>query len=316
MSLDSSSSDDEVDLEEASSLIHGVIENLHEVIVGHDDAVRHLVTAVLSGGHLLIEDVPGVGKTVLARSFAESFDVSFGRVQFTPDIRPTDITGVNVYNQKTNDFEFRPGPVFANILLGDEINRAPPRSQAALLEAMEEKQVTVDGETRSVPSPFTVIATQNSVETDDVYELPLAQIDRFTKKIHLGYPDPDEETELLRRTTGNHPLDDLEAVATQEDLVRMRDFVSEVEVGDSVRDYITRLSEYSREVSRIGASPRASISLMESSQARAVLNRRDYVTPNDVKEEAHAVLSHRIVGSDSDGVVSDAVEEVSVPVTE
>ncbi|WP_254521482.1 AAA family ATPase [Natrinema caseinilyticum] len=291
-------------------------ENVARVIVGHEDVIEHVVTAILGRGHVLLDDVPGVGKTMLARSIARSVDCTFSRVQFTPDLLPTDVTGVNVFNQKTREFEFQSGPIFGNIVLGDEINRAPPKTQAALLEAMEEGQVTVDGTTRALPTPFTVIATQNAVEPNRTYDLPFAEVDRFMKKLHLGYPDPDQEAELLGRTVGDHPIESLEPVTDRETLVAARETVSTIRVAEPVRKYATRLAAYTRENAHIGVSPRGTISLLRAAQARAVTDGREYVIPDDVQIEAPVVMSHRIktTGRDQDGtaVVEDALERVSV----
>ncbi|WP_306054191.1 AAA family ATPase [Natronococcus wangiae] len=290
--------------------------NVSRVIVGHDDAIEHVITAILGRGHVLLDDVPGVGKTMLARSLAKSVDCTFRRIQFTPDLLPADVTGVNVFNQKTREFEFNDGPVFANIVLGDEINRAPPKTQSALLEAMAEEQVTVDGTTRALPDPFTVIATQNAVEPNQTYELPFAEIDRFMKKLELGYPDVDEETELLGRAVGRHPIESLEPVTDLETLVRARETVARVRVEEPVREYATRLARYTREHAHIGASPRATISLLRAAQARAVTDGREYVIPDDVQAEAPVVLSHRIKTDSRDqggaSVVEDALEYVRV----
>ncbi|MFB6268504.1 MAG: AAA family ATPase [Halobacterium sp.] len=279
---------------EASDLAARVVENIETVIVDKHDAVEHVLTAVLGGGHVLLEDVPGVGKTMLARSVARSFDGDFQRVQFTPDLLPTDVTGVNVFNEKSREFEFQPGPVFANVLLADEINRAPPKTQSALLEAMEEEQVTADGDTRALPDPFVVIATQNAVERDRTYELPVAELDRFMKKLQLGYPGRDEEVNVLDRVVGGHPIDDIEAVAGVEDLQRARAATAGVDVARPVKEYVTELARYTRDHAALGVSPRGSISLLQAAQGRAVLDGRDYVIPDDVQAEAECVLSHRI----------------------
>jgi len=279
---------------DASDLAARVVENIETVIVGQRDAVEHVLTAVLGGGHVLLEDVPGVGKTMLARSVARSFDGDFRRVQFTPDLLPTDVTGVNVFNEKTREFEFQPGPVFANVLLADEINRAPPKTQSSLLEAMEEAQVTADGETRALPDPFVVVATQNAVERDRSYELPVAELDRFMKKLRLGYPGREQEIDVLDRAVGGHPIDDIEAVASVEDLRRARAATAGVEVARPVKEYVTELARYTRDHAALGVSPRGSISLLRASQGRAVLDGRDYVVPDDVQAEAEAVLAHRI----------------------
>ncbi|WP_436346101.1 AAA family ATPase [Natronorubrum sp. FCH18a] len=290
--------------------------NVADVIVGHEEAIEHVITAMLGRGHVLLDDVPGVGKTMLARSIATSVDCTFRRVQFTPDLLPADVTGVNVFNQKTREFEFQRGPVFANFVLGDEINRAPPKTQSALLEAMEETQVTVDGETRDLPDPFTVIATQNAVEPNRTYDLPFAELDRFMKKLQLGYPDPEEEAEMLGRTVGDHPIDSLEAVTDLETIVAARETVARTRVEKPVREYATRLAGYTREHARIGVSPRGTIALLRAAQARAAANGREYVIPDDLQTEAPVVLPHRIKTTDRDRdgatVVANALERVPV----
>jgi MoxR-like ATPase len=293
-----------------------VIENVEQVIVGQHDAIEHIVTAVLGRGHVLLEDVPGVGKTMLARSVAASFDGEFKRIQFTPDLLPTDVTGVNVYNQKTQEFEFRPGPIFANVVLGDEINRAPPKTQSALLEAMEEAQVSVDGETHAVPQPFTVIATQNTVERDRTYELPMAELDRFMKKLSLGYPDVDEESEMLDRVVGHHPIEELSPVATLDDLRAAREVAADVTVSAEIREYATRLAGYTRQHAELGASPRGSLAVLRAAQARAVLEGRDYVIPDDVQTEVRVVFPHRIrtdaTTSRPADIVTRAIDTITV----
>ena len=302
-------------VEEAAELTTRIVDNVERVIVGHRDAIEHILVALFARGNLLLEDVPGVGKTMLARAVATSLDCSFKRVQFTPDLLPSDVTGVSVFNEKTREFEFQPGPVFANVVLGDEINRAPPKTQAALLEVMAEQQVTVDGESYPVPDPFTVIATQNDVEPGRTYELPVAEIDRFTKKIRLGYPTEAEETELLGRLTGEHPIESLAPVATVEDVRRARETVSETTVREPVRAYVSRLAGYTREHARLGASPRGALALVRAAQARAVFEGRGYVTPDDVQTEAPTVLSHRVrTDTEVDGaeVVEAALEDVAV----
>jgi MoxR-like ATPase len=293
---------------DASAVVDDVIDNVEGVIVGHHDEIEHIMTALLGRGHVLLEDVPGVGKTMLARSVAQSFDGRFKRVQFTPDLLPSDVTGVNIYNQQTETFEFREGPIFANVVLGDEINRAPPKTQSALLEAMEERQATVDGETYDLPDPFTVIATHNTVEGDRAYDLPMAEIDRFMKKLHLGYPDENEETELLGRVVGDHPIEDLSAVASLADLRAARTATAAVTVSEPIRSYATQLANYTREQAHLGVSPRGTIALLRAAQARAVLAGRSYVVPDDVQAEARAVLSHR-VRTETDHTPSAVVED-------
>ncbi len=299
----------------ASDVIGDVVDNVEQVIVGHHDEIEHIMTALLGRGHVLLEDVPGVGKTMLARAVAESFDGDFKRVQFTPDLLPSDVTGVNIYNEKTKEFEFRPGPIFANVVLGDEINRAPPKTQSALLEAMEEAQVTVDGETHRVPDPFTVIATQNTVEKDRAYDLPMAELDRFMKKLHLGYPSAEDENDMLRKVVGHHPIEDLEAVASLADLTAAREAAAEIKVASHVREYATELAAYTREHAQLGVSPRGSIALLRACQGRAVLDGREYVIPTDIQEEAPVVMPHRIRTDDDrdpGDVVSAALEAVEV----
>ena len=305
-----------LDVETAGETARAVIDNVQQVIVGNEAAIEHLVTALLGGGHVLLEDVPGVGKTMLARAVAESFDCSFNRVQFTPDLLPADITGANVYNQKESEFEFRAGPVFANIVLGDEINRAPPKTQAALLEAMEEEQVSVDGETRAVPDPFVVIATQNSVEREQTYELPAAELDRFMLKLHLGYPSEGEETTVIDRAVGGHAIEDIDPVARAEDLQAARATAAGVEVSEALQSYVTRLANYTREHAQLGASPRGSIALVRAAQGRALLRSRSYVIPDDVQAVAPVVLPHRMRtnpgNDDAETVVERAIDRVPV----
>ena len=303
-------------VDDVAELAERIADNVERVIVGHHDAIEHILITILGRGHLLLEDVPGVGKTMLARAVATSIDGSFKRVQFTPDLLPSDVTGVNVFNQKTRGFDFQEGPVFANVVLGDEINRAPPKTQAALLEVMEEEQVTVDGTTHRVPNPFTVIATQNDVEPNRTYELPMAEIDRFMKKLRLGYPDEREETELLGRVAGRHPIDSLDAVATVADLRRAREAVTEVTVSEPVRAYVSRLTAYTRKNAELGVSPRGAIAMVRATQARAALDGRDYVVPDDVQTEARPVWSHRVrtgtAETDGVDVVERALDAVSV----
>ncbi|PHQ37602.1 ATPase [Halorubrum persicum] len=299
-----------------AALAERVADNVEEVIVGKREAVDHVVVTLLARGHLLVEDVPGVGKTTLAKAVARSIDGSFKRVQFTPDLLPSDVTGVNVFDQRTDEFQFQPGPVFANVVLGDEINRAPPKTQSALLEAMEERQVTTDGDTRELPDPFCVIATQNDVEPGQTYDLPVAEVDRFTKKIRLGYPDTDEEAEIIGRMAGDHPVEAVEPVATIGDVRRARAAVAAIEATEALRRYVARLAVHTRRNARLGVSPRGSLALLRAAQARAALDGRDYVIPDDVQAEAPTVFAHRIRSDsgDADGaeIVADALDRVSV----
>jgi len=295
---------------EAADVSTSIIENISRVIVGKSEAIEDVLVSVLAGGHLLLEDVPGVGKTMLARSVARSIDCEFSRIQFTPDLLPTDVTGVNVYNQQTGSFEFQPGPIFGNIVLGDEINRAPPKTQSALLEAMEEEQVTVDGETHRMPDPFVVIATQNAVERDRTYELPAAQIDRFMKQLRMGYPESEDESEVLRRAAGHHPIEELTPVVTARDVLRARETVVEATVEEPIREYVIELAKYTRENAVLGVSPRGSIQLVRAAKARAVLDGREYVVPDDIKQEALSVFAHRVRRGSDDRIGSDAGREV------
>jgi len=303
-------------VDDARAVANRVVENVEDVILGHHEEVEHILTALLGRGHVLLEDVPGVGKTMLARAVAGSFDGTFKRVQFTPDLLPSDVTGVNVFNQKTEAFEFRPGPVFGNVVLGDEINRAPPKTQSALLEAMEEEQVTVDGETHAVPQPFTVVATQNTVERDRTYELPMAELDRFMKKLRLGYPDSEEEAAMLDEVVGHHPINDLAAVATLEDLRQARETAAAVTTEESVRQYVTRLAKFTRRHAELGVSPRGALAVLRAAQGRAIIEGRSYVIPDDVQAEARVVFPHRVRTNTTEttptSVVENALESVRV----
>jgi MoxR-like ATPase len=270
---------------------------IESVIEGKPDAIQLTLAVLLAEGHLLIEDVPGVGKTMLAKALARAIDGSVRRVQFTPDLLPSDITGVSAYNQERRDFEFKPGPVFANIVLGDEINRASPKTQSALLECMEERQVTVDGTTYSLQSPFMVIATQNPVEMEGTYPLPEAQRDRFTARVSLGYPLPAAEREMLDNHGSRSPLDQLSPVARASDVQDLVVAVRSVMVSDQVKDYIISLANATRSSPelRLGASPRATLHLLRASRAWAALDGRDYVIPDDVQRLARPVLAHRLL---------------------
>ncbi len=299
-------------------------ENIQKVIVGKADIIDLALIAILCEGHLLLEDVPGTGKTTLAKTIAASLGCTFRRVQFTPDLLPSDLTGIYYFNQKAQEFEFRPGPVMAQILLADEINRATPRTQSALLEAMQERQVTVDIATHALPRPFLVMATQNPIELEGTFPLPEAQLDRFLMKIALGYPDEAGENEMLLRFERNDPLDTLESVAEPRDILSMQEATRTVRVENSIRQYIVNICRATREHGDImlGASPRATMALYRTCQARAAIDGRDFVIPDDVKAMAPPVLTHRLVvnpqtrlrGRIPEDVVREIVDTVPVPV--
>lgn len=278
-----------------------LIENIERVIVGKRAVVRLAVASLLSQGHLLIEDVPGVGKTMLARSLARSLGCTFGRIQFTPDMLPSDVTGVSIFNQATREFEFQAGPIMAQIVLVDEINRATPKTQAALLEAMEERQITVDGVTHPLPQPFMVVATQNPVEYEGTFSLPEAQLDRFLMRVSVGYPELEDEIEVLDRQQFQHPLEDLEPVATVEELLQAQAAIKSIFVSPAIKEYIVRMVGMTRKHADIylGASPRGSLALYRAGQARAALLGRDYVLPDDIKAIVFVILAHRLIMSPS-----------------
>ena len=274
-----------------------LIANIEKVIVGKHSTIELAVAGLFCQGHLLIEDVPGVGKTMLARSLARSLGCSFSRIQFTPDMLPSDVTGVSIFNQVNNEFEFRPGPIMAQIVLADEINRATPKTQAALLEAMEERQVTVDGVTHKLPHPFMVQATQNPIEYEGTFPLPEAQVDRFLMRIKLGYPHAEEEIRMLERQQYQHPIETLEQVVSVQELTDVQEEVKKVYVSDGIKRYIVDLIQQTRDHAEayLGASPRGSIALFRTAQARAAMLGRDYVLPDDVKALAIPTLAHRII---------------------
>ena len=278
-------------------IIRTIIQNVEKVIVGKRHVVELAVISLISRGHLLIEDVPGVGKTMLARSLALSIGSSFGRIQFTPDMLPSDVTGVSVYNQATHNFDFRPGPIMSEIVLADEINRATPKTQSALLEAMQERQVTVDGVTRPLPQLFMVIATQNPIEYEGTFRLPEAQLDRFLMRIKLDYPDLDDEIDVLKNQQLRHPINDLKAVVPAAEIIQAQDIIRRVHVEESVYRYIVELVRKTRQHddTYLGASPRGSLGLLRASQARAIMLGRDYIIPDDVKALVEPVLGHRII---------------------
>jgi MoxR-like ATPase len=280
---------------QAQELVEKIIQNVEKVMVGKREAIELAVIALISQGHLLIEDAPGVGKTMLARSLAKSIDCSFKRIQFTPDMLPADITGFSVYNQKIGDFEFRPGPIIAQIVLADEINRATPKVQSALLEAMEERQITVDGVTHKMPSPFHVFATQNPIEYEGTFPLPEAQLDRFLLRINIGYPSPSEEISVIEEQQYIHPIEQIDHVVDTADVLMLQETVKKIYVDSLVKQYIVALVNATRHHPSIylGSSPRGSLALSRTSQARALLQGRDYVLPDDVKALAQPSLAHR-----------------------
>lgn len=298
--------------------------NIEEVIVGKREVIERAIITLLCRGHLLIEDVPGLGKTMLARAIAGSLALKFKRVQFTPDLLPSDITGVSIFNQKVNEFEFRPGPVFTNVLLADEINRATPRTQSSLLESMEESQVTVDGTTYHLPPVFMVMATQNPIELQGTYPLPEAQLDRFFMRIAIGYPAPDEEVRVMEMQKKEHPIRSLGSVLSEGDVRSMQDAVSQVYIDKSVMRYIVGIVEATRQHRdlRIGASPRGSLCLMRASQALTLLRGAKYVEPTMVKLVARPVLAHRLIlkpqsrlkGITEEKVIEEVLQSVPVPV--
>jgi MoxR-like ATPase len=289
-----------------------IVENIERVIVGKRRPVRLTLVALLCEGHVLLEDVPGVAKTMLARSLAASLGCSFARVQCTPDLLPSDITGVSVFNQKTVEFEYQPGPVLNQIVLADELNRATPRAQAALLESMAERQITVDGVTRKLPEPFMVIATQNPIEHEGTFPLPEAQLDRFLMRLSIGYPSFTDENELLERLRLEHPLDALGQVASAEEVVAAQRAIREVFVHEKVRQYLVRIVHATRrhEELALGASPRASIALYRTAQCLAALEGREFVIPDDVKFVAEAILAHRVILSSEARLRGRAVEDI------
>lgn len=301
-----------------------LIEQIETVIVGKHQTVRLTVAGMLCGGHILIEDIPGVGKTMLARALAKSLDCTFKRIQFTPDLLPADVLGVSIYNQATGRFEFREGPIFANVVLADEINRATPKSQSALLEAMEEFQVTADGQTRELPRPFFVIATENPIEYEGTYSLPEAQLDRFLMRVSLGYPSLADEVDILSRQVKEHPIHRVTPVLSREDVIAMQRAVRDVAIDNSLKEYAVHLVDRTRShpAVQLGASPRGSLALMRCAQAMAAISGRTYVIPEDIQTVAHAVLGHRIIvkpeqrirGVGPEHIVGEILRAVDVPI--
>lgn len=300
-----------------------LISNISKVIIGKRDEIRLAVICLLCEGHLLIEDIPGVGKTMLARSLAQSLGGSFGRIQFTPDMLPSDVTGVSIYNQVDQEFEFRPGPVMSEIVLADEINRATPKTQSALLEAMQEKQVTVDGITHALPELFMVMATQNPIEHEGTFRLPEAQLDRFLMRIQIGYPAEKDEMEMLDRQQYKHPINSLGPVVSVEEVLEMQQFLRKIHIAPPVKQYLIDLVQHTRQHESIylGASPRGSLGLYRASQALAAIEGRDYITPDDIQAIAGPILTHRVILApgarlqerSEESILTEILESVQVP---
>lgn len=313
----------QIELGDARTIAEKLLANMQKVIIGKASEAELALMALICQGHLLIEDVPGVGKTMLAKSMAKSVGCSFKRIQFTPDILPSDITGVSIYNQKTGDFEFHPGPVIAQIVLADEINRASPKAQSALLECMDERQITVDGVTHSMPRPFMVMATQNPIEYEGTFPLPETQLDRFMLRLHLGYPAAAHEITIMDKQQYSHPIDTLQQVAGVDELLRLQNAVKQVHVDDLVKTYIVNLVAATRSHPSVylGASPRGSLSLFRLAQARALLQGREFALPDDVKALGEPALAHRLIinssarirGATGHSVVAEICESVPVP---
>ena len=306
-----------------TQLLKDLLAAIERVLIGKHHEAELTIIGLAAAGHLLIEDVPGVGKTMLAKSLARATGSTFKRIQFTPDLLPSDVTGVSIYNQRTSEFEFRAGPIVAHVVLADEINRATPKTQSALLEAMEEHQVTVEGVTRPLPVPFIVLATQNPIEYEGTFPLPEAQLDRFLLRIHLGYPEPSQEAQVLQSQILRHPIEDLQPVTNAHELEQLQRAVRGIHVDPQVQRYIVQVVGLTRDHPDVylGASPRGSLAVMRAAQARAMLNARDYVIPDDVKALAPAAIAHRLIMSPearmrnatATGVVEQVLREVPVP---
>jgi MoxR-like ATPase len=318
------STDHEVGKESDAALIQRLLDHVGEVLIGKPEAIRMAVIALLAEGHLLIEDVPGIGKTLLAKALARSLDCTFRRIQFTPDLLPSDLIGTSVFDQRTREFVFQPGPLFAQVVVADEINRATPRTQSALLEAMNDHQVTVDGQTRPLGPPFLVLATQNPYEFEGTYPLPESQLDRFLIRLRIGYPDRAAEKEVLNQHRNGEPVETLQPVLSSQDILRIQARVRQVRVDDSLNDYILSLAEATRNHPDIylGASTRAALSLYRAAQASALMTGRDYVVPDDIKQLASWVLSHRLLtktfrqggrADAAEAILADILNQTPVP---
>ncbi|WP_128101066.1 MoxR family ATPase [Paenibacillus sp. DCT19] len=312
-----------MDIQGMEQMNKQLLNHVGQVIVGKENTMELVLTAIIASGHVLLEDVPGTGKTMLAKSVAASLDCTFQRIQFTPDLLPSDLTGIHFFNQKTGDFEFRPGPLFANLVLADEINRATPRTQSSLLECMEERQISIDGSTRQLEHPFIVIATQNPIDNQGTFPLPEAQMDRFMMKIRMGYPSEGESVEILRRTVASRSVADLSSIITREQLIAAQQTYKSVQIDEDLLTYIIQLTEETRKHPELslGVSPRGAQALLKASQAWAALHGRDYVLPDDIKGLAEPVLAHRLVFRNrmrqqeglAERIIQDILNQVQVP---
>lgn len=312
-----------MELKQIKQIADKVRDNVGKVVIGKDDVTEKLLIALIVSGHVLLEDVPGTGKTVLAKTMANSLKCQFKRIQFTPDLLPSDLSGINFFNQKSSEFEFRPGPLFTNVLLADEINRATPRTQSSLLECMEERQVSIDGHTHKLDRPFLVIATQNPIENQGTFPLPEAQMDRFLFKVKMGYPTEQEGVDILYRFKEANPIETLESVATVEEIVAMQDKYSAVRIERELMEYMMKIAVKTREHTdtAMGVSPRGSLALLRAVQVKAILSGRDYVTPDDVKQMIPSVFAHRLVlkqslrskGTVAEDILNSIMKDVPVP---